>query len=66
MAQLQPSLPKVKHWICIDGDAAELPDSQSLKDWIRGHPATKPHVAVDLDDVVAITPTGGTTGGPRA
>jgi acyl-CoA synthetase (AMP-forming)/AMP-acid ligase II len=65
VAQIQPSLPKVKHWICIDGDAAELPESRSLRDWIRGHPATKPHVAVDLDDVVAITPTGGTTGAPK-
>jgi acyl-CoA synthetase (AMP-forming)/AMP-acid ligase II len=65
VARLQSSLPKVQHWICIDGDSPEVPGSRSLTDWIEGQPATKPQVAVDLDDVVAITPTGGTTGVPK-
>lgn len=65
VAKLQPDLPRITHWICIDGDAPEIQGSVSLTDWVLGHPATKPHVAVDLDDVVAITPTGGTTGAPK-
>jgi acyl-CoA synthetase (AMP-forming)/AMP-acid ligase II len=62
ITQLRPRLPKVKLWICIDG---ELPDSTSLENWIAAQPNSKPKVAVDQDDVVAISPTGGTTGTPK-
>jgi acyl-CoA synthetase (AMP-forming)/AMP-acid ligase II len=65
VAQLQADLPKIKYWICIDGEIPELPAGVPLTDWIEAQPSTKPHVAVDLDDVVAITPTGGTTGTPK-
>ncbi len=65
IAGLQPRLPKVRHWICIDGDAPQVAQSIALTDWIRDQPATKPHVRVDLDDVVAVMPTGGTTGMPK-
>ena len=33
--------------------------------WIEGQPATRPLVSYDMDDVVAIAPTGGTTGLPK-
>jgi len=62
---LQPRLPKIRHWICIDGEPTAVPGSVQLADWIKDQPATKPHVAVDLDDVVVVAPTGGTTGMPK-
>ena len=65
IAQIQPRLPKVRHWICIDGDSPGVADALSLTDWIKDQPATKPHVAVDLNDVVVVSPTGGTTGLPK-
>lgn len=65
IAGLQRKLPKVKRWICIDGDAAEVAGAVSLADWAGGQPATKPNVAVDMDDVVMLSATGGTTGMPK-
>ena len=65
VAELQPRLPKIGHWICIDGDTPEVTGSVSLAQWTEGRPATKPHVAVDMDDVVVVSPTGGTTGLPK-
>jgi acyl-CoA synthetase (AMP-forming)/AMP-acid ligase II len=65
IATLQARLPKIKHWICIDGSSTQIAHSMSLSDWIAQQPSHKPHVAVDLDDVVAVMPTGGTTGAPK-
>ncbi|MEH0166801.1 AMP-binding protein [Paucibacter sp. JuS9] len=65
VAALQPLLPKVRHWICIDGEAPEVAGAVSLHAWTAKQPSSKPHVAVDLDDVVALSPTGGTTGVPK-
>jgi acyl-CoA synthetase (AMP-forming)/AMP-acid ligase II len=65
VAVLRPGLQKVKAWICIDGVAPEVPGAHSLHSWIAGHPATRPEVAVDLDDVVILSATGGTTGAPK-
>lgn len=65
VAELAPRLPRIKTLVCLDGDAAEVPASQPLEHWIAAQPATPPHLRVDLDDVVAITPTGGTTGVPK-
>ncbi|MFA5939960.1 MAG: AMP-binding protein [Sinimarinibacterium sp.] len=62
IAQLRPKLPKVKHWICIDADGAEVP---SLASWIAGQPSTRPEVASHVDDVIMLSPTGGTTGMPK-
>ncbi len=62
IAGLRPRLPGIRHWICIDADA---PDAPSLERWCAGQPATRPEVAVDLDDVIALSPTGGTTGMPK-
>ncbi|MCC6194706.1 MAG: AMP-binding protein [Burkholderiales bacterium] len=49
-------------WVCIDG---AHPDCASLDAWIAGAPATPPRVTYDADDVVAVMPTGGTTGMPK-
>ena len=65
IAELQPRLPKIRHWICIDGAAPHVAGSQNLQEWIAGQPASKPNLAVDLDDVVALMSTGGTTGLPK-
>jgi acyl-CoA synthetase (AMP-forming)/AMP-acid ligase II len=65
VAGLQPKLPNVKAWICIDGEAPDVPGARSLQDWIADQPATRPYVQVDLDDVVVVSATGGTTGAPK-
>nr|WP_087575072.1 AMP-binding protein [Sphingomonas sp. CDS-1] len=62
VAHLRPSLPKIRHWICIDGQAD---DAVTLEDWIRDQPAASPFVHYDPDDVIALAPTGGTTGNPK-
>ncbi len=65
VADLRPKLEKVKAWICIDGEAPGVPGALSLQSWIAGQPATRPSVAVDMDDVVVLSATGGTTGSPK-
>lgn len=62
IAELRPRLPKIKHWICIDADGADAP---SLKLWTAGQASTKPEVASHTDDVIMLSPTGGTTGMPK-
>ena len=44
---------------------AGCPRFARLTDWIEDQPATRPHVDVDLDDVVILSATGGTTGTPK-
>ena len=65
IADLAPRLPRVKLWICVDGDAPEVAGSRSLAGWVQGQPSTRPELAVDLDDVVMLSATGGTTGLPK-
>ncbi|MEN8719498.1 MAG: AMP-binding protein, partial [Oceanococcaceae bacterium] len=65
IAGLQPRLPQVKLWVCVDGDGADVAGAVSLAAWTQDQPATKPHVAVDMDDVVMLSATGGTTGKPK-
>ena len=60
--QLRPTLSRIKLWICIDDD---LPDAPALATWIANQPASKPAVAYDMDDVVMLSSTGGTTGMPK-
>jgi acyl-CoA synthetase (AMP-forming)/AMP-acid ligase II len=62
VAALRPQLPKVRHFICIDGEAA---DALSLVDWASRHPDSKPEVQVAMDDMCALMSTGGTTGKPK-
>ncbi|MBX3622965.1 MAG: AMP-binding protein [Rhizobacter sp.] len=62
IAALRPQLPKVRLWVCTDGEVA---DSVSLENFIADQPATDPQVPVDLDDVIWVGPTGGTTGLPK-
>jgi acyl-CoA synthetase (AMP-forming)/AMP-acid ligase II len=62
VAEIRSRLPRIKLWICIDGDA---PDTPSLDRWCGSQPITDPNVDHDMDDVVAVMPTGGTTGMPK-
>jgi acyl-CoA synthetase (AMP-forming)/AMP-acid ligase II len=62
---LRDRLPKVRLWVCVDGVPAGLPDAVSLADWVKDQPATAPRVDYDMDDVVVISATGGTTGVPK-
>ena len=50
------ALPKVRLWICIETE---------LNAWCAAQPATHPNVEYALDDVVMLSPTGGTTGTPK-
>ncbi|KVD16383.1 long-chain fatty acid--CoA ligase [Burkholderia ubonensis] len=59
---LRASLPKVKLWVCIDAD---LPWAPSLATWSAGQPPMMPFVDYDMDDVVTLSATGGTTGAPK-
>jgi acyl-CoA synthetase (AMP-forming)/AMP-acid ligase II len=60
--QMRAALPKIKHWICVERAAAGCP---SLEDWIEDQPEAAPVVDHRPDGVVAVTPTGGTTGKPK-
>ncbi|MFI9836195.1 class I adenylate-forming enzyme family protein [Nonomuraea sp. NPDC051941] len=40
-------------------------DDAALQDWTADQPDTPPSVPFAMDDVVAVTPTGGTTGEPK-
>jgi len=56
---LKAALPNIKHWICVEKAVAGCP---SLDEWIDGHSDERPDVDYAMDDVVAVMPTGGTTG----
>ena len=62
IADLRPKLPKIKHWVCIDAEQADAP---SLTAWSGDQPSTRPEVPFDMDDMVMLSPTGGTTGMPK-
>ena len=57
--RLKAELPKIKHWICVE---SSVPGCPSLDEWIAGHGEEPPVVDHQPDDVVAVMPTGGTTG----
>ncbi len=65
IAELRPKLPKIRLWICIDGELPDFPGARSLAKWVEDQPATRPQVAADMDDVVMLSATGGTTGMPK-
>jgi acyl-CoA synthetase (AMP-forming)/AMP-acid ligase II len=65
IAGLRPRLPKVRRWICIDDELPEFPGARSLASWAQAQPATRPEVPVEMDDVIMLSSTGGTTGMPK-
>jgi len=62
VAELQASCPGLKHLVCIDGTAE---GAISLDDLISATAPTPPAFLSAPDDVIAIMPTGGTTGLPK-
>jgi len=60
--ELRATCPGLKHVVCIDGD---IEGALSLEALIDGVDATPPTGRTASDDVVAIMPTGGTTGLPK-
>jgi acyl-CoA synthetase (AMP-forming)/AMP-acid ligase II len=59
---LKAACPQLKLIVCIDGT---IEGFASLADLIGGQPITAPTIAYDSDDLIAIMPTGGTTGLPK-
>ncbi|MBN1106381.1 MAG: AMP-binding protein, partial [Deltaproteobacteria bacterium] len=59
---LRPRLPKVRHFVSLQGAAPEM---VSYDAWIADHPAEEPDVQVEEEDPVFIFYTSGTTGVPR-
>ncbi|AMU04687.1 MULTISPECIES: AMP-binding protein [Burkholderia] len=59
---VRTACPGLKRFICIDGD---VPGSDPLAMWLEGKPSTPPLLDFAMSDVVAIMPTGGTTGAPK-
>lgn len=62
VATLRPQLPKIRHYVCIE---QEVEGASALDSWLAGQSATAPDLSCDLDDVVVISATGGTTGRPK-
>ena len=61
--ELAPRLPKVRRYVCTDRDVDS--DTPSLDTWTHGMSSSAPPVRHEMDDVVVIAPTGGTTGTPK-
>jgi hypothetical protein len=55
IVELRSRLPKVKHWICTDGELPDFPGAAALMDWVKDRPTTRPQVTCDLDDVVMVS-----------
>ena len=60
--EIRPNLANLKHAICLD---AAVAGSVSLDQFIADQQTTTPDVDYDLDDVVMLGATGGTTGLPK-
>ena len=59
---LRPRLPKVKHYISLEGSAPDMIPHDEL---LATHPSDEPDMDVDRDDPYLIFYTSGTTGVPR-
>lgn len=62
VASIRDTLPQIKRWVCIDGKAE---GAVSLDEYTKGQSIETPKIEYLPDDVVAVTPTGGTTGLPK-
>lgn len=60
--QLKANCPQLQKLICIDG---HVDGCISMPDWIASHAAEPPDITYEPEDLVAIMPTGGTTGAPK-
>ena len=65
IAGLQARLPKIRRFVCVDGEGTGVAGAVALTRWIEQASDQPPDVAVDMDDVVMLSSTGGTTGKPK-
>ncbi|GAA3146490.1 class I adenylate-forming enzyme family protein [Nonomuraea roseoviolacea] len=61
VAEMKSAASGVGRYVALEAGA----DDVALRDWTAGHPDTPPPVRFAMDDVVAVAPTGGTTGEPK-
>ena len=59
---IRPRLGKLTTLVCLEESAGGFP---SLADYVRDKPSDRPAIDYSMDDVVAVAPTGGTTGAPK-
>lgn len=59
---LRTACPQLELLVCIDGS---VPGCESLPQWMAAQPATPPALICEPDNLVALMPTGGTTGMPK-
>jgi acyl-CoA synthetase (AMP-forming)/AMP-acid ligase II len=59
---LRAKSPDLRLAVCLDRETADDP---ALHRWCAAYPAEPPEVPTAIDDIVAISPTGGTTGTPK-
>ncbi|WP_431228984.1 class I adenylate-forming enzyme family protein [Burkholderia contaminans] len=62
VAEVKAALPRIRLTVCIDG---VVEGAQTLEQWCEGRSSRPPEIDYDLDDTVAVMPTGGTTGLPK-
>lgn len=62
MQALGAKLPHLARSVCIEPN---IHGTQSLEDWLADVSDDPPELNVNLDDVISISPTGGTTGLPK-
>ena len=60
--QIAQEVGGIKELVCLDRKGS---DSEFLQDWLAGYRQTFPATEEDPDDLLAIFPTGGTTGKPK-
>jgi acyl-CoA synthetase (AMP-forming)/AMP-acid ligase II len=60
--EIRSACPQLALLVCIDG---QVDGTITLADWLESQPATPPVVNHDPEDLIAIMPTGGTTGLPK-
>jgi acyl-CoA synthetase (AMP-forming)/AMP-acid ligase II len=63
-AEILRAVPGIREAICINDDSAagENSTGKSLQEWSEGHPEVHAMSPIDMDEIFAIFPTGGTTG----
>ncbi|MGW5728105.1 AMP-binding protein [Nocardia beijingensis] len=61
VAEMKTASPGVLVYIAL----AAGTEDPALRDWVAEYPATSPRLGYAMDDVVAVAPTGGTTGEPK-
>ncbi len=62
VSMIRSKLPNVTKWVCIDGGPEGV---VGLDDFIKGQSIDPPDIHYHADDMVSISPTGGTTGAPK-